>query len=93
MKFYREKFKSIRKSQRWSSEALSNAANISRQSISKWENGKSIPSPKRILQLAKVLGVKESEISDIPELSTLNGMVCVINRPYFLSITMKKLRL
>ena len=65
MKFYKEKFKSIRKNQGWSSEALSNAANISRQSISKWENGKSIPSFKKIQQLAKVLGVNASEISDI----------------------------
>ena len=65
MKFYKEKFKSIRKSQGWSSEALSNVANISRQSISKWENGKSIPSFKKIQQLAKVLGVNASEISDI----------------------------
>ena len=65
MKFYKEKFRSIRKRQGLSSEALSNIANISRQSISKWENGKSIPSFKKIQQLAKVLGVNASEISDI----------------------------
>ena len=74
MKFYKEKFKSIRKSQGWSSEALSNAANISRQSISKWENGKSIPSFKKIQQLAKVLGVNASEISDITVSHPVSGI-------------------
>jgi transcriptional regulator with XRE-family HTH domain len=73
MKFYREKFKEIRKSQRWSSEALSKAANISRQSISKWENGKSVPSEKKVRQLAEVLGINESEISDIPASYPISG--------------------
>ena len=67
MIFYKEKFKEERKKQRLSITSLAELTNISRQSISKWENGKSIPSEKKIKLLAKTLKINPSEISDIPD--------------------------
>ena len=68
MKFYREKFKELRKIHRWSTKALAAASNISRESISKWENGQREPSAKSIYKLAGTIGVRVSEISDLEDL-------------------------
>lgn len=65
MKFYREKFREIRKNLRWTTIALANAT--SRQSISFWENGKKVPSEKKVRLLAQTLDVRVSEISDLPD--------------------------
>ncbi len=67
MIFYKDKFKVLRKKQRLSITALSKLTNISRQSISKWENGKAVPSEKKIKALAKALEIIPNEISDIPK--------------------------
>ena len=68
MKFYQEKFREIRKSLRWSTKALADVSNISRESISKWENGQRMPSVKSIYTLAKAIGIRVSEISDLEDL-------------------------
>ena len=68
MIFYREKFKELKKSLRWTTKALSEAANLSRESISKWENGQREPSAKSIYLLAKTLGIRVSQISDLTDL-------------------------
>ena len=68
MKFYREKFKELKINRRWTTKALSAATNISRESISKWENGQRNPSAKSIYKLAGTMGVRVSEISDLKDL-------------------------
>ena len=65
MKFYKEKFKELRKKSRWSITALAEAANTTRQSISLWENGKRIPSEKSLRQLAKILKISVADVSDL----------------------------
>lgn len=48
-----EKITYLRKQNGWSQEQLAEQLNVSRQSISKWESGASIPDLDRILKLSK----------------------------------------
>jgi PAS domain S-box-containing protein len=68
MTFYREKFRELRKKLRWSIKALAEASDISRESISKWENGQRIPSANSLYILAKTIGVRVGEISDLDDI-------------------------
>jgi len=52
-----EKILTLRKKNGWSQEELAEKANVSRQSISKWESAVSIPDINKILELAKIFGV------------------------------------
>ena len=67
MIFYKDKFKQIRKQHRWSLSALAQKSNISRMSLSMWENGKLVPSEKKVRALARFLNISVSEISDMPK--------------------------
>lgn len=52
-----DKILSLRKKNGWSQEELAEKANVSRQSISKWESAASIPDINKILELSKIFGV------------------------------------
>ncbi len=52
-----EKITSLRKQKGWSQEELASQLGISRQSISKWESGSSIPDIENIIFLSKIFGV------------------------------------
>ncbi len=65
MIFKKEKFKRVRIQQRWSLSELARRSGISRISLSKWENGKLIPSEKKTRELARFLNIPVSEISDL----------------------------
>ena len=47
----------LRKSNGMSQEALAEKINVSRQSISKWESGETVPEIERIIELSKVFSV------------------------------------
>lgn len=64
----------LRKKCAWSQEELAEKMNVSRQSISKWEGGQSVPDLDKILKLCQVFGVstdyllkEEMEESEIKE--------------------------
>ena len=48
---------SARKRKRISQEELAASMNVSRQSVSKWESGQSIPDLEKIIQLSLLFGV------------------------------------
>lgn len=52
-----EKIMKLRKQNGWSQEELAVKLNISRQSVSKWESGTSIPDLDKILKLSQIFGV------------------------------------
>lgn len=52
-----EKIMKLRKQQGWSQEELAVQLHVSRQSVSKWESGASIPDLDKILQLGELFGV------------------------------------
>ncbi len=47
----------LRKQKGWSQEELAERLDVSRQSVSKWESGVSIPDINRILQMSEIFGV------------------------------------
>ena len=52
-----EKIMTLRKKRGWSQEELAMQLNISRQSVSKWESGASIPDLDKILKLSEIFDV------------------------------------
>lgn len=57
-----EKILELRKSKRLSQEQLAEMLNVTRQSVSKWESGKSLPEIDKIVELSKVFGVSTDEL-------------------------------
>ncbi|MBR6573768.1 MAG: helix-turn-helix transcriptional regulator, partial [Clostridia bacterium] len=52
-----EKIVSLRKAHRWSQEDFAEKLNVSRQAISRWENGTALPDAQNVLQISKLFGV------------------------------------
>lgn len=52
-----EKIIMLRKKYGWSQEELAERMDISRQSVSKWESGASIPDLERIVSMSQLFGV------------------------------------
>lgn len=52
-----EKIMSLRKQNGWSQEELAEKLDISRQSVSKWESGTSIPDIEKIIKMSQLFGV------------------------------------
>ena len=57
-----EKIMSLRKQNGWSQENLADQLDVSRQSVSKWESGKSEPSTSNLIALSKLYGVSPEEL-------------------------------
>lgn len=69
-----EKIMELRKKNGWSQEELAFQMDVSRQSVSKWESGTSIPDLERILKLSQLFGVStdyllKEELEDLPATS------------------------
>ena len=87
MKFDINSFKRIRKEKRWSLAALARKMDVTRVTMSRWENGKQPLTEKRVKELADILEVPTSSISDLEdkfvsslELSQVTGaFLSVIN--------------
>ncbi|MCP4180400.1 MAG: PAS domain S-box protein [bacterium] len=67
MNFYFEKVKKIRKNKKKRADAIASKLEISRSTLYLWENGKIIPTEKKIRLLAKVLDVSVELISDLKQ--------------------------
>ena len=52
-----EKIIQLRKQREWSQEELASQLGISRQSVSKWESGASIPDLDKIIKMSSLFGV------------------------------------
>lgn len=59
---FSKNFKRIRKEKNVSQISISTALNISPQSVSKWERGKSLPDIQNLCELAKILGVSTDKL-------------------------------
>ena len=51
-----------RKKNGWSQEELASKLGVSRQAVSKWENGASDPSTSNLLALAKLYGISAEDL-------------------------------
>ncbi len=52
-----DKITSLRKQKGWSQEELAYQLNVTRQAVSKWESGQSLPDTEKIIQLSKIFQV------------------------------------
>ncbi|MFC4710867.1 helix-turn-helix domain-containing protein [Enterococcus eurekensis] len=52
-----DKIITLRKKAGWTQEDFANQLNVSRQSVSKWESGQSIPDVDKIIQMSEIFGV------------------------------------
>ena len=52
-----DKIIKLRKARNWSQEDLAEKLNVSRQAISRWENGTALPDAQNVLQISKLFGV------------------------------------
>ena len=68
-----EKIQALRKSRGWSQEQLAEQIGVSRQALSKWENGTAIPDTNNVVQLAKLFGVTTDYLL-LDEYGTENNM-------------------
>lgn len=57
-----ENLRNLRKEKSFSQEYLAEIMNVSRQTISKWENGTAMPDLKRITELAKLFDISVDEL-------------------------------
>lgn len=68
---FADKIIALRRQQGWSQEDLSEQLDVSRQSISKWESGASVPELDKILKLSRIFGVStDCLLKDELELSS-----------------------
>lgn len=70
-----EKISEERKKNGWNQEELAEKLSVSRQSVSKWESGQSVPDLNRILELARIFGVTTDYLlkDEIEEAENVDG--------------------
>ena len=57
-----ERIRNLRKSKGMSQEAVASALGVSRQAVTRWENGRSDPSTANLIELAKLFGISIGEL-------------------------------
>lgn len=57
-----ERLKTLRLEHNFTQEFVAESLNVSRQAVSKWENGSSEPSTSNLLALAKLYGISAAEL-------------------------------
>lgn len=62
-----EKIYTLRKKFGWSQDELGDKLSVSRQSVSKWETGESVPEPAKLLAIAKLFSVSTDYLLDDSE--------------------------
>lgn len=69
-----DNLKKIRKDKKMSQEKLAEKVNVSRQSVSKWENGEAYPEMNNILELCKIFNCKINDLvhTDMSDISSLD---------------------
>jgi PAS domain-containing protein len=66
--FYYEKFREIRKQQKLTTPYIAQKLAVSKTTISFWERGKRNPPDRAVKQLANILNINISEISNLPDI-------------------------
>lgn len=72
-----DNLRQIRKSKKMSQEQLAEKMNVTRQSVSKWENGESHPEMNNILELCKIFNCKLNDLvhTDMADISSLDDEI------------------
>ena len=69
-----DNLKLIRKNKNMSQEELAEKVNVTRQSVSKWENGEAYPEMNNILELCKIFNCKINDLghTDMSDIASLD---------------------
>ena len=69
-----DNLRQVRKSKKMSQEQLAEKVNVTRQSVSKWENGESYPEMNNILELCKIFNCKLNDLvhTDMTDITSLD---------------------
>lgn len=71
MEFY-DKLQKLRRERGLSQEALANLLSVSRQSVSKWENGQAYPETEKLIMISEMFGVTVDSLLKNSEIQTDN---------------------
>lgn len=87
-----EKISEERKKNGWSQEELAEKLSVSRQSVSKWESGQSVPDLNRILELARIFGVTTDYLlkDEIEEAENVDGFKSTESSKKLRKVTMEE---
>ncbi|MFV0352473.1 MAG: helix-turn-helix domain-containing protein [Oscillospiraceae bacterium] len=79
MEFY-QKLQALRKEKAISQEELAERLNVSRQAVSRWENGQGYPETEKLLQISQLFSVSLDYLlkSEPPEKSTAEGIAAPV---------------
>lgn len=69
---FKEKLQLLRTNFKWSQEELADRLGISRQSITKWENGQSLPDIQNLIQLSEIFKVSIDRLVKENDVCTVN---------------------
>ena len=75
---FAEKLIALRKGKELTQEQLAEQLNVSRQSVSKWENGQAVPEVEKLVELSRAFGVTVDYLlkpSEIDELSVKTDLL------------------
>ena len=69
-----DNLRQLRKSKKMSQEQLAEKVNVTRQSVSKWENGEAYPEMNNILELCKIFNCNINDLihTDMTDISSLD---------------------
>ena len=73
------RIRALRKERGLSQEALAQALEVSRQAVTKWEDGSSLPSTANLFALSGFFGVPLAELTGTPEVTTSASNAAVIS--------------
>ncbi|MGB4985322.1 MAG: helix-turn-helix transcriptional regulator [Erysipelotrichaceae bacterium] len=74
---FHEKLKNLRVKNEYSQEQLAELLNVSRQAITKWENGKGMPDINNIKAIAEIFDVTlDSLLNDVEEMESTDEYFC-----------------
>ena len=87
-----EKISKERKKNGWNQEELAEKLSVSRQSVSKWESGQSVPDLNRILELARIFGVTTDYLlkDEIEEAENVDGFKSTESSKKLRKVTMEE---
>ena len=87
-----EKISEERKKNGWNQEELAEKLSVSRQSVSKWESGQSVPDLNRILELARIFGVTTDYLlkDEIEEAENVDGFKSTESSKKLRKVTMEE---
>ena len=77
---FNEKLLSLRKNAGMSQDALAEKLGVTRQAVSKWEQGPAMPETKSIVQIAQVFGVTVDELVEYTPQENKNDLKSIFRR-------------